>query len=129
MLQGVTLFDRLTASSSAMAGALYALAALCLWLVLIFRKQRPPGIKVSVMLDRAIAWSALAAILLAIAAGRMRWVDWSSVAGIFLPAAMAIMIAGLVSVRSITREKFGDRVLVVFVAVVLCAGLSVFILG
>jgi predicted membrane protein len=125
----VTLFDRLTASSSAMAGALYVLAALGLWLVLVFRKQRPHNIKVSVILDRAIAWSALAAILLAIAAGRMRWVDWSSVAGIFLPATFAIMIAGLVSVRSITREKYGGRVLVVFVAVVVVTGLSVFLLG
>lgn len=121
----VTSLDRLIASTSGMAGALYALAALTLWYVVLFRRENSSG----VIYDRAVAWSAMAILFIAIVAGRLRWVDWSRMGWLFVISTLAVMLAGLYSVRTITGPKFGNFPLLIFAAVVLTSGVSIFLWG
>jgi hypothetical protein len=108
-----------------MAGALYVLSAFILWYVILCQRRNASG----VVYDRAIGWSALAVLFTTIAAGRLGWVRWSDVGWVFVVTTFAVMLAGLVSVRTITYAKFGNSVLVVFVAVVLSAGVSTWLWG
>lgn len=128
----ITIIDRFTASASGMAGALYVLSASLLWWVLITRKKAaavtPLGTQ-SVIVDRAIAWSALAVLFSAIAVSELGWVDWRELGPLFLMTTLVIMIAGLFSVRAITQQHLGNKALVVFIAVIAATGLSLWLWG
>lgn len=120
----VTGLDRLVGSTAGMAGALYVLAALTFWYLIIFKRDNTVTIY-----DRAIAWSAMAVLFLAMTAGRMRWVRWSDVGWVFVGSTLLIMLAGLLSVRTITGPKFGNVPFLIFTAVVLTSGVSIFLWG
>lgn len=120
----VTNLDRIVGSTAGMAGALYVLAALIFWYLIVFKRDNTATIY-----DRAVAWSSMAVLFFAITAGRMRWVDWYNVAWAFVVSTSLIMLAGLVSVRAITGERFGNLPLLIFAAVVFTSGVSIFLWG
>jgi predicted tellurium resistance membrane protein TerC len=120
------MIDRVVAAAAGMAAALYVMAASVAWCRVILPTPSHSFAK-RVMLDRAVAWSALAAIFLVVVAVKLSVADWTD-AGVDLVlavASLAIFVAGLVSVRAITMAAFGNRVLVVFAMVSIAVGLLI----
>lgn len=118
--------DRLVASAAGMAGAFYVMASAVAWWRVAFPQPSHSFAK-RVMLDRAVAWSALSAIFCVMAVVKLEFASWTD-AGVDLVLALsclAIFAAGLVSVRAITIAAFGYRVLAVFAAVSIAVGLLI----
>lgn len=117
------MMDKTVAAASGMAAAFYFMAAAFAW----FRVASPsPSLSTvrKVILDRAVAWSALSALFAMVVAVKLsvaRWTDPGVDIVLFL-ASLAIFIAGLVSVRAITAAMFGNKVLLGFGAVSIAVG-------
>jgi hypothetical protein len=126
----ITIMDRLTSASAAMASALYVVASLFLWSLLairLFTGKGPPqamGHK-NVVLDRACAWAALAALFGGIALGKAKLVGWQQLDIVFLIGTAVVTVTGLISVREITRQKFSSRILDLFLVVLFAVGVTV----
>lgn len=123
------MIDRLVASVAGMAGTLYAMAALVAWFRVAF-PQPTPSLAKKVMLDRAVAWSALSALFIVVVAVKLSVASWTD-AGVDLVltlASLAVFVAGLVSIRAITIAAFGNRVLVAFAGISLAVGLLILLL-
>lgn len=118
--------DRIVAAAAGMAAALYIMAASVAWIRVVFPVPTP-SLGKRVILDRAIAWSALAAIFVVVVSVKMTDLDWMDpVVDIVLTAAcLTIFVAGLMSVRAITMPMHGNRVLAVFAAVSIAVGLLI----
>ncbi len=121
--------DRLVASAAGMAAALYLMAAAVAWFRVAF-PQPSPSLAKRVMLDRAVAWSALSALFSVVVAVKLSVASWtdSGVDFVLAVACLAIFVAGLVSVRAITVASFGNRVLAIFAAISLAVGLLILLL-
>jgi len=120
------MIDKLVASVAGMAGAFYILAAAAAWFRVVFPEPSESLAK-RVMLDRAVAWSALAALFVTVVVVKLTEVDWTD-AGVDLVlsmASLAIFVAGLASVRAITAAKFGNRVLAIFGLASVAVGLLI----
>jgi hypothetical protein len=117
--------DRLLAVSSSMAGALYVMAALTLWFMIVFQRSNMSG----VVYDRAAAWSALAVIFILLAMVRLGRLQWHDVSAGITVCAAVITVAGLYSVYTLTEDRLGKVPLYAFTLVVLVSGLTVWIWG
>lgn len=84
----------------------------------------------SVILDRALAWSALAVIFYTVAAIKSGWYHWSDdyVDAVRVVALLTIFFCGLISIRAITVRHFGLRVVGWFAAASIAAGVVMFFL-
>lgn len=122
----VTSFERIAAAVAASAAALYVLAALSLWAVIVSRSAHRTD---SMIYDRAIAWSALAAQFIAIAAGLLDRAEWDDLTPLFAYTMFAVLLTGLFSVHLITHRRIGQAGVVVFVTVVTVAGLATWLWG
>lgn len=123
------MIDRLVAAAAGMAAALYIMAAAVAWFRVAF-PQPSSSLATRVMLDRAVAWSALSAIFVVLVAVKLSVADWAD-AGVDLVltlASLAIFGAGLVSVRAITMAAFGNRVLAVFAGASVAVGLLILLI-
>ena len=118
--------DRIVAAASGMAAALYVMAATVAWFRVILPTPSNSFAK-RVMLDRAVAWSAMAAMFIVVVAVKLSVADWADagVDVVLTLASLAIFVAGLVSVRAITMAAFGNRVLAVFAVVSIAVGLAI----
>lgn len=126
--------DRFVASSTGMAAALYTLAAFVLWYRLLFGKREPgPADPMAlngtrVIADRAVAWSAFALLFIGITSARLRWLDWHELRWVYIVSTLAITTAGLFSVHEISKRR-GRAPLIVFIAVILTAGVVIWLWG
>ncbi len=120
------MMDRLVASAAGMAAAFYLMASTVAWFRVAFPMPSASLAK-RVMLDRAVAWSALSAIFCVVVAVKLGIASWydDRVGLILALASIAIFVAGLVSVRAITAAAFGNKVLAVFAAVSIAVGLLI----
>lgn len=118
--------DRLVASASGMAGAFYVMASAVAWFRVAFPQPSHSFAK-RVMLDRAIAWSALSAIFCVVAVVKLKFANWTDLGVdiVLALACLAIFVAGLVSVRAITAAAFGNKVLAFFAVVSVAVGLLI----
>ena len=123
------MMDRIVAAAAGMAGTLYLMAGALAWLRVAFPRPSPSLAK-RVVLDRAVAWSALAIIFTVVVAVKLsvaRWTD-TGIDLLLTVAFLAIFVAGLVSVRNISAAAFGNRVFAVFAAVSIAVGLLILLL-
>jgi hypothetical protein len=120
------MMDRIVAAAAAMPAALYVMAASVAWFRVVFPLPSASLAK-RVMLDRAVAWSALSVIFSVVVAVKLGIVSWDDprVGVILVAALVAFFVAGLVSVRAITMAAFGNRVLAVFAVVSIAVGLVI----
>ncbi|HTE35716.1 MAG TPA: hypothetical protein VK634_06905 [Reyranella sp.] len=123
------MIDRTVAVAAGMAAALYIMAAAVAW-SRVFVPAPTPSLATRVMPDRAVGWSALSTIFIVMVGVRLGWWSWNGPGvGIVLAlASFALFAAGLVSVRAITQQKFGNRALAVFAAVSIATGLLILML-
>lgn len=118
--------DRLVAAAAGMAGALYLMAASVAWFRVVFPAPSQSLAK-RVMLDRAVAWSGLAALFTVVVLVYLTTADSTDtgIKVVVTVASLAIFVAGLNSVRAITMANFGNRVLAVFAAVSIAVGMLI----
>ena len=126
----ITIMDRVVCTSAAMASVFYVLASLFLWSLLainLFTGKAPPKAidYKNVVLDRACAWAALAALFGGIALAKARMVAWHQLDLVFLIGTAVVTVTGLFSVRGITRYKFSSRILDLFLVVIFITGVTV----
>ncbi len=88
-----------------MSAAFYLMASTVAWFRVAFPMPSASLAK-RVMLDRAVAWSALSAIFCVVVAVKLGIASWydDRVGLILALASIAIFVAGLVSVRAITAR-------------------------
>lgn len=119
----------MVASAAGMSAALYFIAAAIAW-----RRVAVPVPSDSraqrVMLDRAVAWTGLFVLFATLTALKLQMAEWSddTVDLVLFLALTAVYVAGLVSVRAITGDAYGHRVLAVFAGLSLGVGLLILIL-
>ena len=120
------MIDRLVAAAAGMPAALYLMAASVAWFRVVVPSPSPSLAK-RVMLDRAVAWSALSVIFSVVVVVKLGILSWDDPrVGVILAVALIVFFgAGLVSVRAITMAAFGNRVLAVFGAVSIVVGLLI----
>lgn len=125
----ISMVDRLVAASAGMAGALYFMAAAVAWFRVVFPVPSASFVA-KVIFDRAVAWSALSALFILVVVVKLTSLEWddTGVDVILMLASLAVFVAGLVSVRSITLASFGSRVLMVFAAVSVAVGILIFLI-
>lgn len=114
--------DKLIAASASMAAALYFLSCCIAWYRLFSPTYRNPALKIVV--DRAIAWTAMAVIFLRIALVRLGVIDWDNqlLDVILLVSLIAVWVCGLCGVRSFTSLRFGARIWLSVALLSLAAG-------
>lgn len=127
------MIDRLVAAAAGMAAALYIMAASVAWFRVFFPQSSlgpAPSLGKKVIPDRAVAWSALAALFSVVVAVKLSLTEWANqgVDIVLLVASLAVFTAGLVSVRTITIASFGNRALAAFAAVSVAVGLLILLL-
>jgi len=121
----IPFIDRLGAAAIGMAGALYFMSAVISWFRVLRPVEREQSISDKVILDRAIAWTALCAIFSSVTMVKLGLASWYDIDIILIFGSLAVFLAGLISVRAITMAGFGNKVLIVFVAVSLAVGASI----
>jgi hypothetical protein len=123
------MMDRIVAAAAGMAAAFYVMASAVAWFRVAFPMPSPSLAK-RVMLDRAVAWSALSAIFSVVVTVKLGLASWydDRVGLILALASISIFVAGLVSVRAITAAAFGHRVLAVFAVVSIAVGLLILLI-
>jgi hypothetical protein len=118
-----------------MVSVLYIMASAMMWFFLIrkrFNGMKRNGEEVNtrrIMLDRAIAWSAFAVVFACIGTWLLHWLEWEDVNGAVLIGNIVIVIAGLFSVRELTRASMGSVAIVVFATLTGLAGFSLMLWG
>lgn len=118
--------NKLVAVSAAMAAVLYLLAAGVAWYRFLSPTYTRPALKL--VLDRAIAWSALAVIFSRFILVRLGVMDWGDdrLDFLLIISLFATWACGLTSVRAFTLVRFGSRVWMMFGLLSLGAGVSTF---
>lgn len=125
----MTIIDRVVAASSATASTFYLMASVYAWIRVLFPFP-VKSVTDSVILDRAIAWTAMSLLLGLMAVIKLTTVDWedTGVEVIRIVGCLAVFIAGAMSVRAITVVTFGNKYLTYFVVIPLLVGaLTLFI--
>lgn len=118
--------NQFAASTAAMAAALYVLASTVMWYMVLNKSKLHNR---SVVTDRAVAWTSLV-LMFSIHVGlEMDWYAFEAVPKLLWVGIYAsIGIAGLFSVREMTRVKFGRKILLLFIVVMLSAAIVPWVL-
>lgn len=123
----MTDWQRLAVYATGMAGVFYAIAAAFLWCLIGLRgwRARPslPSLDhKNVVLDRALAWTALATLFLSLASFFLERFGVRALSVVAAAACAVVLATGLWSVHEITRSRYGNRVLSFFIVAIAIAG-------
>lgn len=121
--------ERAVAAVAAMSAVVYFISAAVAWQRVAFPTPNESLVK-RVILDRAVAWTGLFVLFTLITAVKMHQVAWTGrfVDVVLLVALLAVYFSGLVSVRAITSNRHGNRVVLAFAAASIGVGLLILLL-
>lgn len=121
--------DRLVASVAGMSATVYFISGAVAWFRVVY-PSRTDARGSGVILDRAVAWTGLFVLFTLIALVKLRMAEWSDEAldVVLLLALLAVYAAGLVSVRVITSNMYGNKVVVLFAAASVAVGLMILLM-
>lgn len=118
--------ERLLAAIAGMSSTMYLMACLLAW-YRVFSPGKSNDEARKVIPDRAVAWTGLFGLFGMIALEKLGLINWSdySVMAFTFVFLSAVYWSGLVSIRAITIDRYGNFVLMVFVAASLAVGATI----